>query len=326
MREKRATAEKKRVNYYPFGLKHKGYNDNISSLGNHTAQKFKYNGVEYEEALGLNLYEMKYRHYDPSIGRWLLIDPRVENLYALTPYNAFLNDPVRYSDPDGDIPPQLIAGAIGALWEYGNQVYGNYKNGDSGYKAWVGNVDFADVVTEGVATGVTLGLNKVKGSGATVVTEFVKASIDIKGNGDTDVIGFSDKKDVGSVLTDTAKNSIVEIIGGEAADALLSPIKKQVSKSLNKAIDGKANAYHKLEKTNNIRKTGNANKAARGSQSKIGTSNQRFQDVVKADKKLQVASKSSQVVNSTAVEVLSSKAGATSTGNATEWIDNIWNY
>ncbi|MBW8201954.1 hypothetical protein K1F36_19185, partial [Muricauda sp. W52] len=42
-------------NYYPFGLKHKGYNDNgISPLGNDVAQKWKFLGVERQEEFGLN--------------------------------------------------------------------------------------------------------------------------------------------------------------------------------------------------------------------------------------------------------------------------------
>ena len=57
-------------NYYPFGLKHKGYNDVVSANVNSVASKFKYNGVELEESLGLDLYEMDLRQYDPAIARW----------------------------------------------------------------------------------------------------------------------------------------------------------------------------------------------------------------------------------------------------------------
>ncbi len=64
-------------NYYPFGLKHKGYNDNgISPLGNDVAQKFKtYQGQELDESFDVNLHHFKYRTYDSSIGRFLQIDP-----------------------------------------------------------------------------------------------------------------------------------------------------------------------------------------------------------------------------------------------------------
>jgi len=86
-------------NYYPFGLKHEGYNSNISSNGNSTAQKFKYNGIELEESLGLNLYEMDVRSYDPAIGRFTSIDPVIH--YEFSTYNAFDNNPAFWADPSG---------------------------------------------------------------------------------------------------------------------------------------------------------------------------------------------------------------------------------
>ncbi|WP_420552113.1 DUF6443 domain-containing protein [Tenacibaculum aiptasiae] len=86
-------------NYYPFGLKHKGYNGNVSSLGNSVAQKWKYNGIEYEESLGLNLYEMDLRQYDPAIARWTSIDPVVH--HSMSTYTAFDNNPVFWADPSG---------------------------------------------------------------------------------------------------------------------------------------------------------------------------------------------------------------------------------
>ncbi|MEE4001907.1 RHS repeat-associated core domain-containing protein, partial [Tenacibaculum sp. FZY0031] len=86
-------------NYYPFGLKHKGYNGNISSIGNSVAQKFGYNGKELEESLGLDLYEMDMRQYDPAIARWTSIDPVIH--HSMSTYNAFDNNPVFWADPSG---------------------------------------------------------------------------------------------------------------------------------------------------------------------------------------------------------------------------------
>ena len=68
----------KENNYYPFGLKHKGYNNVVSSNTNSTAQKFGYNGQEFDESLSLNVQEMTFRQYDPAIGRFLVIDPLTE--------------------------------------------------------------------------------------------------------------------------------------------------------------------------------------------------------------------------------------------------------
>jgi RHS repeat-associated protein len=86
-------------NYYAFGMKHKGYNNVVTSDGNAVAQKYKYNGIEFEEALGYNMYEMDARQYDPAIARWVVIDPVI--YYSLSPYNAFNNNPVFWADPSG---------------------------------------------------------------------------------------------------------------------------------------------------------------------------------------------------------------------------------
>ena len=84
---------------YPFGLKMHGFNSNISSLGNSTAQKFKYNSIEFEESLGLDLYEMDLRQYDPAIARWTSIDPVTH--WSMSTYTAFDNNPVYWADPSG---------------------------------------------------------------------------------------------------------------------------------------------------------------------------------------------------------------------------------
>ncbi len=88
-------------NYYPFGLKHKGYNNVTSSLGNSTAQKFGYNGVELNESLELNLYEMDWRGYDASLGRFMQIDNHAETYMEWSTYHFAANNPIFVADPDG---------------------------------------------------------------------------------------------------------------------------------------------------------------------------------------------------------------------------------
>ncbi len=75
-------------NYYPFGLKHQGYNNNVSSFGNSNAQRWKYQGQELNEDFGLNVYEFKYRMHDPAIGRFWQVDPLAED-YAYNSTYAF---------------------------------------------------------------------------------------------------------------------------------------------------------------------------------------------------------------------------------------------
>jgi len=90
---------KNRGSYYPFGLQQKGYNYNVSGNQNSTAEKFKYNGIEQEQALGLNLYEMPLRQYDPAIARFTSLDPVVHHSYST--FSAFDNNPVFWADPSG---------------------------------------------------------------------------------------------------------------------------------------------------------------------------------------------------------------------------------
>lgn len=101
--------------YYPFGLKMKGFNTTITANGNNVAQRFKYNGVEFEEALGLDLYEMDVRQYDPALARWTSIDPVVH--WSMSTYTGFDNNPIFWSDPSG----------ADAVYNWGKK---RYENGD----------------------------------------------------------------------------------------------------------------------------------------------------------------------------------------------------
>ncbi|WP_299112085.1 RHS repeat-associated core domain-containing protein [uncultured Winogradskyella sp.] len=87
--------------YYPFGLKHKGYNDVVSANVNSVASKFKYNGKELNDELGLDWYDYGARNYDSSLGRWMNLDPLAENYYYDSPYIYTTNNPVLFIDPDG---------------------------------------------------------------------------------------------------------------------------------------------------------------------------------------------------------------------------------
>jgi len=86
-------------NYYPFGLKHKGYNN----LQNGRDHNFGFGNKEEQDELGLSWIDITARNYDPALGRWMNVDPAAEVFYELTPYRYAFNNPINVIDTDGNI-------------------------------------------------------------------------------------------------------------------------------------------------------------------------------------------------------------------------------
>ncbi|MCY0968857.1 DUF6443 domain-containing protein [Chryseobacterium wangxinyae] len=98
-------------NYYPFGLKHEGYNQ---LQGNYSYQ-YKYNGKELQTETGM--YDYGARFYMPDIGRWGVVDPRSQ--YTHEAYSYVWNNPISLADPTG---------------MQGEEVSDWITNGNGGYK------------------------------------------------------------------------------------------------------------------------------------------------------------------------------------------------
>ncbi len=88
-------------NYYPFGLEHKGYNNVVSSNANSAASKYRYNGKEIQEELGLDMYDYGARNYDPALGRWFGVDALAEDYHSSSPYAFVGNNPMTNLEIDG---------------------------------------------------------------------------------------------------------------------------------------------------------------------------------------------------------------------------------
>jgi RHS repeat-associated protein len=115
--------------YYPFGLKHTGYNSDrfvFVPILESTGGKFnsiirpyrpapdvldyfslslnydyKFENKEWQDELSLNLYDFGGRLYDPAVVRTTTHDPLAEKFYNLSPQSFLNNNPMYFVDPTG---------------------------------------------------------------------------------------------------------------------------------------------------------------------------------------------------------------------------------
>ncbi|WP_298507390.1 DUF6443 domain-containing protein [uncultured Kordia sp.] len=92
------TEIKEENHYYPFGLKHKGYNNQITGRDH----QYEFAGEELEEDLGKNTVAYQWRDYDPAIARFNKIDRFSEKYTDLTPYHFSANSPLYFKEIKGD--------------------------------------------------------------------------------------------------------------------------------------------------------------------------------------------------------------------------------
>ncbi|WP_307457134.1 RHS repeat domain-containing protein [Chryseobacterium sp. SORGH_AS_0447] len=116
----------KKTIFYPFGLKHEGYNQ---TAGN-PSYNYQYNGKELQKETGWSDYGA--RMYMADIGRWGVVDPLAETSRRFTPYNYAYDNPISFIDPDGrkamaanDLGLPIATGGVlenimgGRAWQFG---------------------------------------------------------------------------------------------------------------------------------------------------------------------------------------------------------------
>jgi RHS repeat-associated protein len=118
------------------------------------------------------------RLYDPLVGRFLSPDNYVQAPDYTQSFNRYgycWNNPLRYTDPEGDFVLEacLIAAGVGILIDYGMQVGMNYLEARNNpamtaKDIWLNKIDWFDIAVSGTISGLTAGYGAAITAGETV--------------------------------------------------------------------------------------------------------------------------------------------------------------
>ncbi len=259
--KKEQKSSKKMGSYYPFGLKHKGYNNVITSTN--PAQNYKYNQgtkgknfqgkegkyfkVERQEELGLNVDMTKFRMYDYALGRFTSIDPLADAnpQESWTPYQYAYNNPIRYNDPYGDCP-WCVGALVGALVDVAIQAVEISLDDTKSAKdfSWTS----VGISAAAGATGVGLA-SKLKKAG-TITKLAIEATTDAAASAGTQ-LAKDGEVDVVDVAIDVVGGQTAGKIAGDFAESKF--LKSGKGKKLQEGVNQQKNA--KRGKSNTISKS-----------------------------------------------------------------------
>lgn len=139
------------TNYYPFGL-------DIQSVISGTENKYQFNGKEKQDLE--KMYDYGARFYDPVIGRWNVPDPASEYYTEITPYSYAGNDPVGFTDKDGEMPGPVGA-LIGIFSDYIMQVGANYFLDGDDFRTSLTDISYWSLGVSGASGFVSGGISSL---------------------------------------------------------------------------------------------------------------------------------------------------------------------
>jgi RHS repeat-associated protein len=211
-------ADIKQINhYYPFGLNMEGNWNGAAS-----ANKYQYNGKEWNDDFGLGWNDYGARFYDPSVSRWWTADPMTETQESWSPYHFNYDNPINFIDFFGLKPEATNNLAICPTCPP-DEKYDDHRNSEHLFT-------YFPETDEAIATGVE---TEIKGKRSNQSEESKKspASIDIVGTIDNigdrvdPFVGFATKYLADKVNTKLQHHSFSQAEGFNPSLKRVQPIK-----------------------------------------------------------------------------------------------------
>ena len=126
--------------FLPFGTRWSQTSGSSSSTLTDATNRWRYSGKEEQKTLNSSLPLIDYgaRMYDPTIARWMSMDPMTEKYYPMSPYGYCAGNPESYIDKYGDI----------IIYINGYQGKWTGAPGEGGKKYWKPNNSFTIRATQ----------------------------------------------------------------------------------------------------------------------------------------------------------------------------------
>ena len=167
------------------------------------SQPYRFLGNELYTSNSLGLYDFSARMYDPTLGRFLSVDPMAEGYRHLSPYAYCAGNPAVYVDKDGQVIGRVVVGAVvGAAINGGIALL----SGESGR-------DVLGAVARGAVDGGIAGLTFGMSMGTTLAGKIaVSAAVGAATSTASSTVGQlveSGSVDAREVATDAAVGAVV---------------------------------------------------------------------------------------------------------------------